>query len=63
MQEFSSSCARIFIKLWENTNSSKDTRKTWDFMKDHSSWEEWEKMKIHQEKKFNQIEEDEENKK
>ena len=48
MQEFSSSCARIFIKLWENTNSSKDTRKTWDFMKDHSSWEGWTKMKIHQ---------------
>ena len=32
-------------------------------MKDHSSWEGWEKMKIHQEKKFNQIEEDEEKKK
>ena len=32
-------------------------------MRDHSSWEGWEKMKIHQEKKFNQIEEDEEKKK
>ena len=32
-------------------------------MKDHSSWEGWVEMEIHQEKKFNQIEEDEENKK
>ena len=52
MQEFSSSCERILIN-----------QKTWDSMKDHSSWAGWGNMKIHQEKKFNQIEEDEENKK
>ena len=52
MQEFSSSCERILIN-----------QKTWDSMKDHSSWEGWEDTKIHQEKKFNQIEEDEENNK
>ena len=55
MQEFSSSCERILIH--------QKTREIWDSMKDHSSWEGWEKMKIHQEKKFNQIEEDEEKKK
>ena len=40
MHEFSSSCERILIhqKIWE----------TWDSMKDHSSCEGWEKMKIHQ---------------
>ena len=32
-------------------------------MRDHSSWEGWAKMKIHQKKKFNQIEDDEEKKK
>ena len=55
MQEFSSSCERILIH--------QKTREIWDSMKDHSSWEGWEKMKIHQEKKFNQGEEDEEKKK
>ena len=55
MQEFSSSCERILIH--------QKTRETWDSMKDHSSWEGWEDTKIHQEKKFNQIEEDEENNK
>ena len=55
MQEFSSSCERILIH--------QKTQEIWNSMKDHSSWEGWENMKIHQEKKFNQIEEDEENKK
>ena len=55
MQEFSPSGERILIH--------QKTREIWDSMKDHSSWEGWEKMKIHQEKKFNQGEEDEEKKK
>ena len=41
MQEFSSSCERIVIH--------QKTQETWDSMKDHSSWEGWAKMKIHQE--------------
>ena len=40
MQEFSSSFERILIH--------QKTQETWDFMKDHSSWEGWTKMKIHQ---------------
>ena len=55
MQEFSSSCERILI--------NQKTRETWHSMKDHSSWNGWAKMKTYQENKFNQIEEDEENKK
>ena len=38
------------------------TQEKWYFMKDHSSWQGWAKIKIHQERKFNQIEEDEEKK-
>ena len=40
MQEFSSNYERILIH--------QKTRETWDSMKDHSSCEGWEKMKIHQ---------------
>ena len=52
MQEFSSSCERILIH--------QKTQKTWDSMKDHSSWEGNEDLS---KAKFNQIEEDEEKKK
>ena len=41
MQEFSSSCERILIQ--------QKKQEIWDSMKDHSSWEGWAKMKIHQE--------------
>ena len=40
MQEFSPSGERILIH--------QKTREIWDSMKDHSSWEGWAKMKIHQ---------------
>ena len=55
--------ARIFNKLLENNDLSKDTRDMRLHERSFKLWGMSKKVKTHQEKKFNQIKEDEEKKK